>query len=347
MPPDDRPVARQRRQAVQAPAGGGACRRGAGGLWFALHHRRHGRIAPGGGPPGPGVRQAAGRAHLRPEHHRSLPGLGGLGRGAGDPGRRSEGEKAQVCRQGQALSLPLETLALGALIVATAYCVFGFTGFGSTVIALPLLVHLFPLKFAVSLLMLLDLAVAALFGARMRREVRLDEIRWLLPFMLGGMLLRLTVLITAPEEPLLLTLGTFVLAYAAWGLFRRGGPPPLARGWCAPIGFAGGVFSALFGTGGVLFAIYNAGRIHSAAELRATNAAMIVLASLLRLALFALAGLLTQEGLLTAASALLPAMILGFWAGSRLHHRAPATMIVHSLYALMVIAGLSLIVRAA
>jgi len=40
-------------------------------------------------------------------------------------------------------------------------------------------------------------------------------------------------------------------------------------------------------------------------------------------------------------------MIAGFWAGSRLHHRAPATMAVRSLYALLVIAGLSLIVRAA
>ncbi len=224
---------------------------------------------------------------------------------------------------------------------------FGLTGFGSTVIALPLLVYLFPLKFAVSLLMLLDLAVAAFFGSRMRREVRVDEIRWLLPFMLGGMLLGLTALIRAPEEPLLLTLGSFVLAYAAWGLLRRGGPPRLARAWCAPIGFAGGVFSALFGTGGVLFAIYNAGRIHAAAELRATNAAMILLSSLLRLALFGLAGLLTQEGLLTAALALLPALVLGFWVGSRLNDRVPAGMVVRSVYALLVIAGLSLIARAA
>jgi len=114
-----------------------------------------------------------------------------------------------------------------------------------------------------------------------------------------------------------------------------------------PIGFAGGVFSALFGTGGVLFAIYNAGRIHGAAELRATNAAMILLASLLRLALFALAGLLTQEGLLSAALALLPALVLGFWAGSRLNDRVPAAMVVRSVYALLVIAGLSLIARAA
>ncbi|MDA0983479.1 MAG: sulfite exporter TauE/SafE family protein [Proteobacteria bacterium] len=238
-------------------------------------------------------------------------------------------------------------MALAALIVAAAYFVFGLIGFGSTVIALPLLVFLFPLKFAVSLLMLLDLSVAAVFGARLRRDVRVDEIRWLVPFMLGGMFLGITALIRAPEEPLLMTLGVFVLSYATWGLARRGGPPRLARAWCVPIGFAGGVFSALFGTGGVLFAIYNAGRIHAAAELRATNTVMILLPSLLRLVLFAFAGLLMQEGLLMTALALLPAQVLGFWAGSRLNARVPAAMVVRSVYALLVIAGLSLIVRAA
>ncbi len=47
-------------------------------------------------------------------------------------------------------------------MIAGAYFVFRLTGFGSTVIALPVLVLFFPLKFAVSLLMLLDLAVLLL-----------------------------------------------------------------------------------------------------------------------------------------------------------------------------------------
>ena len=54
-------------------------------------------------------------------------------------------------------------------MIAGAYFVFGLTGFGSTVVALPLLALLFPLKFAVSLMMLLDLVVLLLFGARLRR----------------------------------------------------------------------------------------------------------------------------------------------------------------------------------
>jgi len=239
----------------------------------------------------------------------------------------------------------VETLALAALVIAGAYFVFGLTGFGSTVIALPLLVLFFPLKFAVSLMMLLDLTVLLLFGARLRRGLRLDEIGWLVPFMLVGMAVGITVLVQAPERPLLLVLGGFVLCYAVWGLARRGGPPRLARGWCVPIGLVGGAFSALFGTGGVLFAMYNAGRLTDATELRANNAAMILMASLMRLALFSATGLLGQKGLPATALALAPALALGFWAGGRLHASVPAVMVINAVYAVLVMAALTLLVR--
>lgn len=231
-------------------------------------------------------------------------------------------------------------------MVAVAYVAYGLTGFGSTVIALPLLAQLFTLKFAVPLLMLLDLGAFFVFGARVRRSVRYDVVGWLLPFMLAGMAVGLTLLIRVPEQALLVALGLFLFAYAGWGLSRRGAPQALVRAWCAPIGFVGGALSALFGTGGVLFAIYNAGRIHDKAELRATNAAMIMLSSLLRLALFGAVGLLAQEGLLVAALGLLPALLAGFWLGNRLHHAVPAQTVVKALYLILIVAATALLVRA-
>jgi uncharacterized membrane protein YfcA len=230
-------------------------------------------------------------------------------------------------------------------VVAFAYTAYGLAGFGSTVIALPLLVHVFALKFAVPLLMLMDLAAFLLFGARVRKRIRYDEIAWLVPFMLAGMAAGLTLLIEVPERKLLAVLGAFLLLYAAYSLARRGLPPPLSRVWSVPIGLAGGVFSALFGTGGVLFAIYNAGRIHDKDALRATNAAMIMLSSLLRVVLFGVTGLLTQDGLLATALCLLPAMLAGAWLGNRLHASVPANAVVKAVYALLVISGLTLLAR--
>jgi uncharacterized membrane protein YfcA len=213
------------------------------------------------------------------------------------------------------------------------------------VIALPLLAHFFALKFAVPLLMLLDLAAFLLFGGRVRRRVRYAEIAWLVPFVLAGMAAGLTLLIEVAEHRLLAVLGTFLLLYAGYGLSRRGPPPALSRAWCAPIGLAGGAFSALFGTGGVLFAVYNAGRIRDKEALRATNAAMIMLSSVVRLALFGAAGLLTQDGLLATAALLLPAMASGAWLGNHWHASVPAAAVVKAVYALLVIAGLTLLAR--
>jgi uncharacterized membrane protein YfcA len=230
-------------------------------------------------------------------------------------------------------------------VVAFAYTAFGLTGFGSTVIALPLLAHFFALKFAVPLLMLLDIAAFFLFGAQARKRVQYREIAWLVPFILAGMAVGLTLLIEVDERALLAVLGAFLLLYAGYSLARRGPPASLSRAWCAPIGLAGGVFSALFGTGGVLFAVYNAGRIRDKDALRATNAAMIMLSSLVRVLLFGAAGLLTQAGLLATALMLLAPILAGVWLGNRLHARVPAAAVVKAVYALLVIAGLTLLIR--
>jgi len=238
-------------------------------------------------------------------------------------------------------------IGAAALVVLGAYVVYGMTGFGSTVLSMPLLAQMLPLKFAVPLMLLMDLGAFALFGARFRRGIRYDEIRWLAAFMLAGMAIGLTLLIRVSEQRLLGGLGLFVLAYAAYGLRRRGAPLSLARAWSVPIGLAGGALSAMFGTGGVLFAIFNSGRIRDKGELRATNAAMIMLSSLVRLVLFGATGLLSQDGLIGSALLLAPAMIAGLLIGNRLHAAIPAAAVVRAVYLLLVVAGASLLVRAA
>jgi uncharacterized membrane protein YfcA len=243
------------------------------------------------------------------------------------------------------MSLPLETVALAALIVAVAYVIFGLTGFGSTVVAVPLLALVLPLKFAVTLMMLLDIAATLVLWPRMRKGIRLDEVAWLIPFILAGMALGLTLLIRVAEEPLLLGLGVFVLLYAAYGLTRRGLPIMLARGWSVPVGLAGGALSAVFGTGGVIFAMYFAGRIRDKNALRATNASMIMFSALIRVVLYGIAGLLLQESLLLCAALLIPAMLAGFFVGNRLHTVISAASVVRAVYCVLILAGVSLLVR--
>jgi uncharacterized membrane protein YfcA len=242
--------------------------------------------------------------------------------------------------------LPYETLALAALIVGGAYLVFGMIGFGSTVLALPLLAFLMPLKFAIPLILMMDLATALVLIARVPRGVRLDEVWLLTPSMIVGFVLGMTLLIKLPEAPLLAVLGAFLVLYAGYGLARRG-VLRLSRAWSAPFGFAGGALSAMFGTGGVILVAYISGRIADKNELRATAAAFIFISAAIRVVLFGVAGLLTQEGMLASAAMLLPVAFAGLFAGSRLHAHIPALTVVRIVYVVLALAGASLLVRVA
>lgn len=243
------------------------------------------------------------------------------------------------------MDLPLDTLASAALIVVLAYTVFGLTGFGASITAMPLLAQLFPLRFAVPLMLIFDISATLLLGLKNRGAVDRRELLRLIPFMLVGMVLGVTLLVNAPERALLFLLGCFVLAYAGWSLLFRRGVQTIATHWSAPLGTTGGVFTALFGTGGPIYVIYLTGRLHDKSVLRATIGALIFVSGLSRLVLFGTAGLYAQQGLLLLAAELLPCAMLGLYIGGRLHHSLPVQRVIQVVWAILIFGGISLIWR--
>lgn len=243
------------------------------------------------------------------------------------------------------MNLPFDTLACTALTITFAYVVFGLTGFGSSITAMPFLALIFPLRFAVPLMLLLDLSAATLLGLKNRSAVDRTELLRLIPFTLLGIVLGLTVLVYAPEQTLLLLLGMFVLASAGRGLLFRPRVKTIAAAWSVPLGLAGGAFTALFGTGGPIYATYLAGRLRDKSALRATMGSLIFVSGVSRLALFTTAGLYGQQNLLLLAALLLPCALLGLYAGSHLHRHLPAQRIVQALWAVLLFGGACLIWR--
>jgi uncharacterized membrane protein YfcA len=243
------------------------------------------------------------------------------------------------------MAFGMETVVLLALIVMLAYTVFGLTGFGSSITAMPLLVQVIPLRTAVPLMLVFDLCSGLLLGLRNRQVVDRKELLRLVPFMLLGMALGVVVLVKAPERLLLLTLGIFILAYSAWSLLLKREPKPLGSKWSIPLGMAGGVFTALFGTGGPIYTIYLARRLDDKLVLRATISALIFVTGLSRLVLFSSAGLYKQASLLWLALILLPCAMLGLFLGSRLHSKLPARYVVRAIWVILIVGGISLVVR--
>ncbi len=244
------------------------------------------------------------------------------------------------------MPLPPETLLIAALIVAGAFVIFGITGFGSTIIAVPLLAHFLPLKFVIPMFVLLDFAAALRTGFKFHATIAKRELAWLVPCMLVGIVTGVFLLVSLPGDLILTALGVFVLGY---GLYAASGREPtfaLSRLWALPIGGIGGVISALFGAAGPLYVIYLGARGLDAAQVRATMSVVFIITTGTRIVLFALAGLFAQEGLLSSAAIFALPMLAGLWIGHHMHVTLSRRRLMHVIGALLIMSGGSLVVRA-
>jgi uncharacterized membrane protein YfcA len=243
---------------------------------------------------------------------------------------------------------PLIAFLAAPLVVLAAYIVFGITGFGATVIIVPLLAQVLPLKFLIPLCVVLDMSAFVLLSAKSGSKVDWPEVRWVVPFMLLGILIGVVTLAKAPERWLLLGLGIFVTVYAAINLAAvRLHSKTLSRAWGAPIGVLGGVFSALFGIGGPLYVIYVSRRMSDAGIMRATMSTLILTSGLTRFAMFIANGLLLSWSIATAWLLLLPCVWGGATLGMKLHDRLSLTTVRRIIYVVLLVSGASLIIRAA
>ena len=234
-------------------------------------------------------------------------------------------------------------LAIGAGIVA-AYVVFGIAGFGTALVAGPILILFMPLSKIIPLLVLLDFVAA--FGnlLQSRRDVDKPELLRLLPCMVIGCTLGVVFLLNLHSDLLLLLMGLFISVYAIYSLAVRARPTQLSKGWSIPMGTVGGLFGALFGSGGFLYAIYLNSRLPKAAA-RATQSALISCSTVVRLSLFLMAGVYADVPLLMLALCLLPAMALGVWWGRRLAMRMSREAFVRWVTWLVLASGIALIGR--
>jgi uncharacterized membrane protein YfcA len=243
------------------------------------------------------------------------------------------------------MAMPPETLIVAVLVILVGYTVFGATGFGASPITIPVLAHVLPLTFVLSLAALLDLGSGLALGFHTRKHADTRELLTLVPFTLVGLTLGVTLLVHLPRRATVLALGLFVCAYAIHVMLGRSSTWRLGRRWAAPAGTLGGVIGALFGMGGPPYVVYITGRIADPAVQRATISQMVILNVGLRVAAFAVAGLLLSRELWLAVMVLLPVAWAGVWLGNRVHGGLPPALMARLVGASLFVTGAVLIAR--
>lgn len=228
-------------------------------------------------------------------------------------------------------------------IVFLAYLVRGVAGFGSALVAVPLLALILPLSQVVPAIIALDFTASIQQASREHRLVSWQNLLPIFPFSFLGLLAALYLHSTLPLETLVRALGVFIIAFAFWSL-RPHNPKPHGRIWAAPLGFFGGFIGSLFGTGGPFYVMFMRMRRLNKVHFRASAAMLFAIDGGGRLIGLALIGLFNWQ-ILTLVLLGIPFKLLGFYTGQKLHHHLDEHWFMRVVSGLLVMSGISLITK--
>ncbi len=229
-------------------------------------------------------------------------------------------------------------------ILALAYFIRGIAGFGSGLIAIPILTLMLPLSIVVPLMVSLDYVASLSHGLKNRNDIQWKELLPLIPFSLAGVVIALFFL--SKSDGLLLTraMGVFIILFALYTLSGFTLKKGVAKGWGALAGFSGGMIGTMFGTGGPLYVTYFKARGLEKTVFRSTLAVAFLLDGAGRIVGFASAGFFTEEFFTLLAMAL-PLMGIFLYIGGHAHTRITQLQFQRAISVLLIVSGSVLVFK--
>lgn len=235
------------------------------------------------------------------------------------------------------------------LLAAIAFAgalIFGITGFGSALVTIPLATHFVPLPMALALFAIVDMACSFSVGLENPKNAVRAEWRRLVPMILVGTALGVTLLVNLPRRTGLALLGVFVLSYSLYSLTRRVSTKTLRPGWGWVAGLTGGITSTVFGAGGPAYAIYLSHRGLTKEQFRATMGFATMTSISVRVIAFFITGTLRDSRVWLSELLMVPAALLGIYVARKVFMRISRDLLLRLVAVLLLASGGSLLVRA-
>ncbi|MBI5524711.1 MAG: sulfite exporter TauE/SafE family protein [Deltaproteobacteria bacterium] len=240
------------------------------------------------------------------------------------------------------------TVALLAGIILAAQTVETVTGFGATVIALALGVHLVSLPALVVTLVMIGIVQSSWIVVRgFRQAAWRTLLTRIIPICAVGLIAGRLFSASAGVDRLKTVLGGFVVAVASLELsiLLRGARPPSPLP--APAGIAllagGGFFHGVFASGGPLVVMYAGRAIPEKAAFRATLSVLWLVLNVALLATFAVRHEIDAASVRLAVWLLFP-LAAGIGAGELIHRRVNETVFKVVVQSLLLATGIWLLI---
>ncbi len=241
------------------------------------------------------------------------------------------------------LPLTINELVLCAVIIFVAYVIKGLSGFGSGLVAIPLLAFFLPLPFIVPVLALVSYTGTVYQSFTYRRDVVWRDLWSLLPFSLTGITIALWLLVNADVTVLTFALGIFIFCYAVYSLLPHNIKAG-SRWWAVVAGSSAGLVGALFGTGGPFYVLYLKMRQVTKQQFRATITMIFLVDGGARIFGYFYSDLFTNK-MVILALILLPILILAMYVGQHIHIQINDRRFNQVVSALLLVSGLSLAIK--
>lgn len=236
-------------------------------------------------------------------------------------------------------------VVLGAYFVGTAL------GFGSSIICVTFGAQLMPLDILLPIIAPLNIALSCYLAARHRHATQWSYLgRRVVPLVALGVPIGMLLFGLREHGWLKLAFGLFVTVLAALQLrlaIRGGAVMSRVHPWLRPLFLVGGgVVHGLFTTGGPLI-VYVMGReLEDKGAFRSSIATMFVPMTTAIIVYYALTGLFELHTLKMIGLAAIP-YFAGMWLGEQAHHRIDNQRFKKAVWALLMLGGIMLSLRAA
>jgi len=224
------------------------------------------------------------------------------------------------------------------MIFLLAGFVQGLTGFGSALVAIPLLCLVIDIKTAVPLCVLSSLIITTTMALQLRKDVDGKKILPLCLSAIPGIFIGATVLKTVDSTTIRFLLGIFLVAYSIYSLAVQPKPRKLHPAWGWVAGFSSGAIGAAFSAGGPPTIIYTMLKNWSKDETKATLTGFFTVNSFIVAAVHGMTGVTTEQSLLLFLTSA-PFVLAGTLAGSMIYRFLPGKNYVKTVYIFLVLMG--------
>ena len=232
------------------------------------------------------------------------------------------------------------------VIVLIAYTTQAMSGFGSTILAVTLGVHLYPIDVLLPVLVPLDMLVNLYIVARYYGHISKPHLcRSILPLMGFGLLVGILAFNVIEGKSLKYLFGILVVLLSARELYRliryRNNPIAISDPVAKACIFCAGILHGLFASGGPLL-IYAVSRLNLIKSVfRSTLSAVWFIFNVILTASYLITGKLNLQSLKFIILCL-PVILFGIWLGERLYLRISEYRFKIVVFGILLFAGISI-----